>query len=99
MSDSPTPCQALAAALAADDFPEALLSAVLPCQPLDLLIALHQEVLHAMLSDLTRARRAAAAARVVARRFPDDSLLQAQAHWSQGSAILYLPDYVGSLEH
>src|SRR5262245_33888137 len=99
MSDSPTPCQALAAALIAEDDLDKLLPDVLPCSPLDLLIALHQEVLRTMLSDLARAQRAGAAAWAVARCFPDDPLIQAQAHWSQGSAILYVPDYVGSLEH
>jgi CHAT domain-containing protein/tetratricopeptide (TPR) repeat protein len=99
MNDDPTPCQALAAALAAADDPESRLPAVLPCQPLALLIALHAEVTSSMLSDLAQAQRAALAAWAVVRRFPDDPLLQAQAHWSQGSAILYVPDYAGSLEH
>jgi CHAT domain-containing protein len=79
--------------------PGALLPDVLPCPPLDLLVALHQQVTRTMLSDLAHAQRAAAAAQAIAQRFPDDALLQAQAHWSQGSAILYVPDYTHALAH
>jgi CHAT domain-containing protein len=99
MSDPPEPCYTLAAVLAGAEDPRALLPDELPCTPLELLIALHQEVTQTMLSDLAQARRAAAAAEIVAWRFPGDSLLQAQVHWSQGSATLYIPDYAGSLEH
>ncbi|NNJ11187.1 CHAT domain-containing protein [Chloroflexales bacterium ZM16-3] len=71
----------------------------LPVPPLDLLVALHAVVAGAMRSDLARAGRAAAAARAIAARFPDDALIQAQAHWSLGSAILYVPRYADSLAH
>src|SRR5262245_28812594 len=99
MSDSIDACHALAAVLAAVDDPAPLIPSLLPCPPLQLLIALHQEVIHTMLSDLAHARRAAVAAHCIAKRYPDDSLVQAQAHWTQGSAILYVPDYNGSLAH
>ncbi len=91
--------QALAAALAASEHPSELLPNPLPCPPLDLLVALHGETTRAMLADLSHARRAAAAALAVAQRFPDHALLQAQAHWTQGTAVLYIPDYARSLEH
>ncbi|HEU4322359.1 MAG TPA: CHAT domain-containing protein [Roseiflexaceae bacterium] len=91
--------QTIAAALAASDRPSELLPDPLPCPPLDLLVALHGETTRAMLADLSHARRAAAAALAVAQRFPDDALLQAQAHWTQGTAVLYIPDYARSLEH
>lgn len=85
----------LAAALAdGADIPDPL-----PCPALDLLQSLHAEILGDMRSDLARAARAAAAARAIAARFPTDPLLQAQAHWSSGSAILYVPRYAESLAH
>lgn len=89
----------LAAALAATDDPAALLPDPLTCPPLDLLVALHEQTTRAMLADLAQARRAASAALVVAARFPDDAILQAQAHWTQGTAVLYIPDYTRSLAH
>ena len=98
METLPESAQSLAETLAADD-PTAVLPAVLPCEPLDLLVALHEEVKRTMLKDLAYANRAATAAWLIAQRFPDDPLLQAQAHWTQGTAILYIPDYVRSLEH
>jgi hypothetical protein len=52
-----------------------------------------------LLKDLAHAGRSAAAAWLIAQRYPDDPLLQAQAHWTQGTAILYVPEYVRSLEH
>src|SRR5687767_4951025 len=99
MSDSTEACRALAAALAAADDLVPLIPSVLPCSPLQLLIALHEEVKLTMLSDLAHARRAAVAAQCIAERFPDDALVQAQAHWTLGSAILYVPNYHGSLAH
>jgi CHAT domain-containing protein/tetratricopeptide (TPR) repeat protein len=99
MSEPHDPCADLAAALAASEEPGALLPAELPCPPLDLLVALHSEVTRTMLSDLAHAGRAAKATWAVVERFPDDPLLRAQAHWTQGTAILYVPNYVSSLEH
>lgn len=99
MTESTTTCSALSEALIAADDPAPVLPAALPCSPIDLLVALHQHAVAAMLSDPARAQRAAAAAWCVALREPDDPLLQAQAHWTQASAILYLPDYLRSLEH
>ncbi|GAB4207814.1 MAG: CHAT domain-containing protein [Roseiflexaceae bacterium] len=96
---SETSAQTLAAALASSEDAPGLLPDPLPCPPLDLLVALHSETTRAMLADLSQARRAAAAAQLVAQRFPDDALLQAQAHWTQGTAVLYIPDYARSLEH
>ncbi len=93
-----SPDQLVAALLAGPD-PVATLPEQLPCTPLDLLVAMHQEVLRTMLSDLNRAARAAAAAWLVVQRFPDDMLLRAQAHWTQGNAILYVPEYALALEH
>lgn len=87
----------LAAVLAAANDPAALLPAVLPCAPLDLLIELHAVVTGSILSDLAKAGRAAAAAQVVAARFPEDALLQAQARWTHGTAVLYIPDYACAL--
>jgi len=89
----------LAASLVETDEPAALLPDPLPCPPLDLLVELHTQTTRAMLADLAQARRAGAAALAVAARFPDDALLQAQAHWTQGTAILYIPDYTRSLAH
>jgi tetratricopeptide (TPR) repeat protein len=97
--DAPSPCHVLAAALALAADPVAILPATLPCSPLDLMVALHQIVVGAMLADCARAQRAADAAWAVAGRFPGDPLLQAQAHWSQASAVLYVPDYARSLAH
>ncbi len=37
--------------------------------------------------------------RALAERFPGDPLLRAQAHWTQGNAVLYVPDYPQALEH
>lgn len=71
----------------------------LACSPLDLLVELHARVREAMLSDPALAARAAAVARQLADRFSDNPLHHAQAHWSTGSAILFLPDYVGALAH
>jgi CHAT domain-containing protein len=99
MGALPETAQSLAETLAAADDPVAVLPSVLPCDPLDLLIALHEEVKRSMLKDLAYAGRAAAAAWLIARRSPDDPLLQAQVHWTQATAILYVPDYVRSLEH
>src|SRR5262245_59289919 len=99
MSELPTPCRILVAALAATDRPEELLTDEWPCAPLDLLVALHQEVARTMLADLIHAQRAAASARAIAQHFPDEPLLQAQAHWSSGSAIFHVPDYAHALEH
>jgi hypothetical protein len=90
---------ALAGALAAAEDPQAALPDPLPCAPLDLLIALHQEVTEACLADLAYAQRGAAVACAVAERFPRDPLLRAQAHWTQGNAVLYVPDYAQALEH
>ena len=98
-STDTAPVSELAAALAETDEPAALLPDPLPCPPLDLLVELHAQTTRAMLADLAQARRAAAAALAVAARFPDDALLQAQAHWTQGTAILYIPDYTRSLAH
>src|SRR5258706_5227294 len=89
---------AFAAALATAEDPRAALPDPLPCAPIDLLIALHQEVTEACLADLAYAQRGAAAARAVAERFPSDPLLRAQAHWTQGNAVLYVPDYARALE-
>ena len=93
------PCRLLVAALVTAPDPEALLPRVWPCPPLDILIMLHQEITRTMLVDLRHAQRAAAASRAIARHFPQDPLLQAQAQWSSGSAILYVPDYPRALEH
>lgn len=97
VSDPPNPCEALAAELAGSDHALPLLTTPLPCPPLELLVALHAEVRQAMLADPTRAQRAAAAAHLVAQQHPDDPIHHAQAHWSQGSAVLYLPDYAQAL--
>jgi CHAT domain-containing protein len=99
MTDQLAPCRALAEVLATSEEPAARLPELLPCNPLDLLLALHEEVTRTMLSDLAHAHRAASAASLVAQRFPDDPLLQAQAHWTQGSAVLFVPDYAQSLQH
>src|SRR4051812_22578479 len=99
MSNQPPACSTLAEMLVAANDPRPLLPDVLPCPALDLLIALHQEVTRTMLSDLARAQRAAAASQAIVQRFPDDALLHAQAHWSQGSAILYVPNYAAALAH
>jgi CHAT domain-containing protein len=92
-------CHTLVLALTTADEPAVALPDPLPCEPLDLLIALHAEVLRIRLVDLARTRQAAAAAWVVVQRFPDEPLLRAQAHWTQGNAILYIPDYVQALDH
>ena len=89
--------EALAAALCDD--PPTPLPDVLPCPPLELLVALHRRVLEEMRDDFVRAARAAAAAALVASRFPNDPLLAAQVHWSQGSAVLFVPDYAQALAH
>jgi hypothetical protein len=99
MDSYATPGQKLAAALVDTDDPVSILPANLPCSPLELLIALHAETLRTMLSDLARTGRGAAVVRLVASRFPNDLLVQAQAHWTQGSAICYIPDYSGALHH
>lgn len=99
MTESTTPDRALAARLAAVDDPRAVLPAVLPCSPLELLIALHEETLSSFLSDLAHAGRAAAAAWFVAEQYRDDPLLRAQAHWTQGSALFFVPDYMRALQH
>ncbi|KPV52830.1 hypothetical protein SE17_13160 [Kouleothrix aurantiaca] len=98
-TDRPSFCQELAQTLAATATPEAILPPDLPCSPLDLLIALHQEVLRSMLSNLSRAIHAGDAAKLVAVRCPEDALVQAQAHWTQGTAVLYIPDYKRALDH
>lgn len=98
MDESQTPCHALAEALAAAEDPGQLLPAALPCPPLDLLIALHHVVRRAMLVDLSHAQRGAAAAWTVARRFPDEPILQAQAHWTAGAALLHVPAYARALD-
>jgi CHAT domain-containing protein/tetratricopeptide (TPR) repeat protein len=92
-------CRTLATILVAADDPATALPEALPCDPLDLLVALHEIAVAAMLVDQARGQRAAAAAWIVAGRAPDAPLLQAQAHWTQASAILYLPDYARSLAH
>ncbi|NTV65633.1 MAG: hypothetical protein HGA65_19160, partial [Oscillochloris sp.] len=65
------------------------------CQlaPLDILTALHAEIVADMRNDLARAGRAAALAHEVARMHPDS------AHWSMGSAVLFVPRYAESLAH
>jgi tetratricopeptide (TPR) repeat protein len=97
MADTSAAAAALAAALAATDRPKELLAQGLPCLPIELLVALHLEVRQAMLGDIPRAARAAAAARAVAARHPDDHFIQAQAHWTSGNAVLYVPDYDAAL--
>lgn len=77
-----------------DPLPDPLLA-----NPLDLQIALHRIVTGTMRSNLARAKQAAARSRQIAHRYPDDPLLDAQAHWSEGSATLYQPDYAGALAH
>lgn len=91
--------QELAATLTLSDHFDAATLDLISCEPLELLVALHQEVRSAMLDNPARAGRAANAARRVAERFPNNPLHFAQAHWSAGSAILFLPDYVGALAH
>lgn len=86
------------ALLAADD-PLAALPDPLPVPVLELQIALHGEVTAAMRSDLARARRAAAAVWALAEYAPADPLLRAQAHWSMGSAVLFVPLYGEALAH
>lgn len=92
-------CQTLATALVTMHHPDPILPDPLPCTPLELLVALHNEVRRSMLTDPAYANRAAAIARCIAEQFPDNPIHFAQAHWSSGSAILYLPDYVGALAH
>jgi len=99
MTESLDPSHVLAALLVTASNPAAVLPLDLPCEPLALLVDLHQYALAAMLDDPARAQRAAAAAWSVIARFPTDPLLRAQAHWTQASAILYVPDYAGSLAH
>lgn len=99
MPDHTEPCRTLVESLlmVADttlDLPDPL-----PCPPLDLLIALHDVVRAHMLSDVPYAARAARLAQHVAAAYPTDPLHWAQAHWSQASAMLYLPDYAGALAH
>lgn|GEM_PF-3382520 len=98
MSDYFEAAKQLAADLIAAEDPPTVLPENLPCTPLELLIALHAEVRQTMLSDIAYAQRAAARAHMVAETYPT-ALHYAQAHWSQGSAILYLPNYVGALAH
>src|SRR5215813_148294 len=99
MSDPLASCRALAATLINAADPALILPDQLPCPPLDLLVVLHEQVLRTMLSDLAYAQRAAQVAWQVARRFPHDALVQAQAHWTSGTAILYVPAYARTLEH
>lgn len=70
-----------------------------PVPALDALIELHQAILQVMYSDLAAARCLTDDVWAIARRFPDAALLQAQAHWSQGSALLPIPDYARALDH
>jgi hypothetical protein len=92
-------CREFAAALASAHDPASLLPAVFVYPPGTLLRALHRVVNDTMLGDIPRARRAALAARAVAARFPADPLLQAQAHWTQGNAVLHVPEYAEALDH
>ncbi len=96
MEDIPSPCLELAELIAIG---EATLPPKLPCDALQFLRALHQVALGNVLSYPTRARRAAAAAWCIARRFRGDLLLLAQAHWTHGSTIAYIPNYIGALAH
>lgn len=89
--------EALARTLA--DALDPTLPETIACPPLELLVALHRLVLQHYLLDIPRAGRLAAISRRVAERFPNDAMVQAQAHWTQGSAILYVPDYERSLRH
>jgi CHAT domain-containing protein/tetratricopeptide (TPR) repeat protein len=88
-----------ALALIAADEPQRLLAQPLPHRPLDILVALHQEVLRTWLSDLAYAGRVATLSRLIADQFPDDSLVQAQALWTSGNALLYIPDYAQALDY
>jgi CHAT domain-containing protein len=67
--------------------------------PLDLLVELHQYVTRSILHDLPYAQRVAALVAQIAARHPDDLLVQAQHHWTQGAAIVYVPDHAGALAH
>ncbi len=98
MNDYSESAQMFATKLIAAEHPHKVLREELPCTPLELLVALHGEVRQTMLSDIPYAQRAAERAQLVATIFPS-SLHQAQAHWSQGSAMLYVPSYAGALAH
>lgn len=89
----------IAANLVADMAVLERLTYPLPWPPLTILIELHAIVATTMLADLPRAQRAASVAKQIAAHYPNDSLVQAQACWSQGSAILHVPDYAGALAH
>lgn len=99
MADIDDPCQDFVQRLLLADDPLTLLSNSSDWEPLACLIELHKIVLDFMLEDLAHCRRAANVARLIAQRFPDRALVQAQACWTQGTAILYVPDYIGALSH
>jgi CHAT domain-containing protein len=88
-----------ALALIAAAEPQRLLAQPLPHRPLDILVALHQEVLRTWLSDLAYAGRVATLSRLIADHFPDDPLVRAQALWTSGNALLYIPDYAQALDY
>src|SRR5688572_13400965 len=68
-------------------------------EPLGLLRWLHGIVVRCMASNPSVTKRAAKLAKRVAARYPDEPLIQAQAYWTQGTAILLDPNYVCSLEY
>lgn len=71
----------------------------LPFPPLEILIKLHSIVAASMFDDFAQARHAADMAWRIVERAPDDPLLRAQAHWSNGSAIMFIPAYQDALDH
>lgn len=81
------------------DHPDDALPEPLPYQPLDVLIGLHSHIVAFMNSNIPLAERIAQVSRHIADRMPHDALLDAQAHWSSGSAIFHKPAYVHSLRH
>lgn len=81
------------------DAPEVPLPENLPYPPLDILIELHSHIATFMHGHIALAEALAHVSRTLANRTPDDPLLDAQAHWSEGSAILYKPAYLQSLAH
>lgn len=99
MDDLTATAQVLAKTLAQTPNPATVLPDPIPCSPLLLLRALHAAVRDSWLTDLDYARRAGLAAAAVGRRYPDDLLVQAQAHWTQGNALMHVPEYIAALAH